>query len=183
MTKKKKKKESVNPLQYRNDRDRSYALAGMAISLAGNEAMDQIVRMSMDEKGPMIVFANEFYWGTSQSASAKAQWQRMLRGFRITTSLAVCNVLARCMVCERGADPTDMLEYLYRGVLEEGHEMCALEDDEVQEMYSALLNRSHRIFGNPRLHPVIDALAADIERRRTLSGREVAETLHALRLF
>lgn len=183
MSKKSEEKEHTDVLAYRSEEDRCYGLAGMTIALASLDAIDKVVRVSVDEAGPMVLFSNEFFWGSSQSASPKAQWQTLMQNYRITASLAMCNVLARCLVRERGADPTDMLSALYPAIESEGKRHCDLEDDEIQQIYESILHRARRIFGNVRLHPIVEELARIISRRRTLSGREIAEELHYLRLF
>jgi len=180
-----KNKRHTEPsiLSYRSEEDRSYGLAGMAIALAGLDAIDTVVRVSLDEKGPMVLFSNEFYWGSSQAASPKAHWHILIRNFRITTSLALANVLSRCLVREKGADPAQMLQVLYPVIESEGKEVCELEPDEVKNFYERALMDSHRTFGNPRLRPYVDKLAQVLSTRRTLTGREIAEELHALHLI
>lgn len=106
-----------------------------------------------------------------------------MRNYQITSTLALSNVLSRCLVRERGADPADMLAALYPVIAQEGREICQLEDDEIRRFYDNSLMKAHRTFGNPRLHPYIDRLAEVITRRRTLSGREIAEELHALHII
>lgn len=175
--------KTTNVLAYRSEEDRCYGLAGMTIALASLEAIDRVVRVSVDEVGPMVLFSNEFYWGGSQSASPKAQWQMLMRNYQITSSLALSNVLARCLVRDKGADPTDMLKALYPAIESDGREYCELEDDEIEQFYDSMLHQSRRIFGNARLHPIVDELARIIAKRRTLTGREIAEELHYLRLF
>lgn len=183
MSKNKRQTQDTSILTYRSEEDRSYGLAGMAIALAGLDAINTVVRVSLDEDGPMVLFSNEFFWGTSQGASPKAHWHSLMRNFRITTSLVLANVLSRCLIREKGADPTQMLQALYPVIEEEGKEVCELEPDEVKRFYENVLMDSHRTFANPRLHPYVDRLVQVISTRRTLSGREIAEELHALHLI
>lgn len=183
MSKKPKDKKTDTPLAYRSEEDRCYGLAGMALALATLDAIDTVVRVSVDEDGPMVLFSNEFYWGSSQAASPKAHWHSLMRNYQITSTLALFNVLSRCLVRERGADPADMLAALYPVIAQEGRDVCQLEDDEIRRFYDNSLMKAHRTFGNPRLHPYIDRLAEVITRRRTLSGREIAEELHALHII
>lgn len=176
-------KKERNILAYRNEDDRCYGLAGMAISLASLDAFDRVVEVSIDAKGPMVVFSNEFFWGASQSASPKAVWQRLMNNYHLTTSLAVSNVLSRCLVRDKGADPAEMLARLKPAIRDEGREVCVLEDDEIEIFYDNTLRSMQRIFSNRRIYPLVDELARILARRRRLSGREIAEELHYLRLF
>ena len=183
MSKKTQDKKNKSPLIYRSEEDRCYGLAGMTLALATLDAIDSVVRVSVDEEGPMVLFSNEFFWGSSQAASAKAHWHTLMRNYQITTTLALSNVLSRCLVRDHGADPAEMLAALYPVIESEGREVCELEDDEIRRFYDNSLMKAHRTFGNPRLHPYIDRLADVINRRRTLSSREIAEELHALHII
>lgn len=174
---------SKNILAYRNEDDRCYGLAGMAISLASLDAIDCVAEVSIDAKGPMVTFANEFYWGGAQNVSARASWQHLMHNYQITASLALANVLSRCLVRDRGADPAQMLAGLKPVIKAEGKEVCELEDDELDVFYENMLNRMTRIFANRRLHPVIDEFARILARKRHFSGREIAEEMHYLHLF
>ena len=183
MSKKKGNKKIASPLAYRSEEDRCYGLAGMTLALATVDAIDTVVRVSVDEEGPMVLFSNEFFWGSSQAAAPKAQWHKLMRNYQITISLVLSNVLARCLVRENGADPTEMLHALYPVIESEGKEVCELEEDEIRSFYENSLMKAHRTFGNPRLRPYVERLADIITRRRTLTGREIAEELHALHLI
>lgn len=183
MSNKKQTDKKSSPLAYRSEEDRSYGLAGMTIALATLDAIDNVVRINLDSEGPMVLFTNEFFWGNSQAASPKAYWHTLIRNFQITASLALYNVLSRCMVRERGADPTAMLDALMPVIISEGMDVCSLEEDEAHNLYNNSLMQARRTFGNPRLHPYVDRLADLLAHRRTLTGREIAEELHALHLL
>ncbi len=179
----KKNKTSNNILGYRGEDDRCHGLAGMAISLAGLDALDRVASVSIDYAGPMVRFTGEFYYGGSPSVSPKATWHRLIENYQLTSSLAVGNVLARCLLRDGGTDPTDMLNSLFETIRAEGAETCRLEEDELDNFISNILSRSRRIFGNPRLVPVLNDLAEIIRRERELSGRALAEEMHMLRLI
>lgn len=183
MSKKSQDKNPTSVLHYRNERDRSFGLAGMTLALATLEAMDDVISVSLDSAGPMVLFSDDFYRGISQAASAKAHWQTLMRNYQITTSLALANVLARCLTNEHAADSAAMLEALYPVVEDEGKAVCSLEEDEIRSFYDNSLMQARRTFGNPRLRPYLERLVDVLKQRRTLSGREIAEELHALRII
>jgi len=179
----KKNKSKKNILGYRNEDDRCYGLAGMAISLASLNALDSVASVSIDYAGPMVRFTGEYYYGGSPSVSPKAAWHHLIENYRLTSSLAVGNILARCLIRDGGTDPTDMLEDLLITMRAEGAEICQLEDDELDNLITNILSRSQRIFGNPRLMPALNDLAGIIRTQRELSGRSLAEEMHMLRLI
>lgn len=170
-------------LQYSNEDDRAYGLAGMMIALANLRAIDRIAMVNLDSEGPMVEFSHAYYFAGSPSISPKSTWANLLENFHLTTSMVLSNVLARSMVRLKEEAPSEILNEIYRHVEEEGKATCELEDDEIRQLYSNALNRSLRLFRNPRLHPVIDEFAHIISRKRNLSGREVIDELHLLQLL
>lgn len=170
-------------LQYLNEDDRAYGLAGMAISLAAFNAMDRVAEVTLDTDGPMVTFSNEYYFSGSPSISPKATWHNLIKNFRITSAMAIANLLSRSVVRMKAEVPADLMETLRSTIITEGRESCSLEEDEIEEIYRNTLSYSRRIFNNPRLHPAIEEFARVLARRRTLSGREIAEELHMLQLI
>lgn len=181
--KKEKKDKTEHILGYRNEADRCYALAGMAISLASLDALETVASVSIDYPGPMVRFTGEFYYGGSPSVSPKAAWRRLFESYRLTSSLAVANVLARCLMRDGGSDPSDMLDRVSETIRLEGSEACGLEDDEVEAFLANIISRSRRIFANSRLITPLEALADLFRDRRELSGRTLAEEMHLLRII
>ncbi len=187
----KKKKEqtqepaatSTSPLAYRDEEDRAYGLAGMAITIASLDAIDHVAKITLDTDGPMVVFSNDFFYAGSQSVSPKATWNKLLENYRLTAAMVVSNILSRRYVHERTTNIDDMLSPLREILAQEGRETCELEQDEIDNIFSRVLNYSQRIFANRRLFPLIDEFAGIIARRRSLTGREIAEELAFLRMI
>lgn len=169
-------------LQYINEDDRAYGLAGMVISLASLRAIDKVAEVSLDADGPMVEFSHQYYFPGSPVFSPKATWDNLVQNFHITTSMVLANVLARSVVRMKGQAPDDLLKQVYDEVEREGRETCELEEDEIRNLYNNALQHSRRIFMNPRLHPAIAEFAGVISRRRHLSGMELLDELHYLQL-
>lgn len=170
-------------LEYANDDDRLYGLAGMAISAAALDAIDKVALISIDADGPMVTFSHEYYFCGSPSISPKATWHNLLSNFHLTTAMVISNVFARSLVRLGHDAPADVMESLRQAVVTDGREICALEDDEVDSIYRRTATGMRRIFANPRLHPAIDSFARSIARRRTLSGGEIFDELRALHIL
>lgn len=179
----KKKKNNENILGYRGEKDRSYGLAGMAVALASLDAFDKIAYVELDAPGPMIEFSGEYYYAGAQAVSPKAAWRHMVQNLQLTGSMALANVLARCLVNDRIASPDHMLQAISEVIRLESHDTCQLDDDETEVLLSNLLSRQRRIFQNPRLHPAIEALADTLRQRRSLSASSLIEEMHLLRLI
>ncbi|MBD5356347.1 MAG: hypothetical protein HDR88_04990 [Bacteroides sp.] len=170
-------------LTYLNEDDRAYGLAGMVISLASLDAISRISEVSLDADGPMVEFSHEYYFPGSPTISPKATWDNLVQNFHITTSMVLSNIMARSVVRMKEEAPSDILKEIYSIVEQEGKDTCALEDDEIENLYNNALARTRRLFHNPRLHPAIDEFARVISRRRSLSGMEIRDELHLLQLL
>lgn len=177
------KDDNIIKLQYSNEDDRAYGLAGMAISLAALDAFDRVAEISLDGDDTMVEFSNEYYFSGSPSISPKSTWSNLVQNFHITTSMAVSNLMSRSMVRMHRDIPMEILGTLHKEVVEEGKESCGLEEDEVDALFNRALSYSRRIFANPRLHPAIEEFVRIISRRRTLSGREIHDELRLLQLI
>ncbi|MDE6400093.1 MAG: hypothetical protein K2L68_04445, partial [Muribaculaceae bacterium] len=160
-------------LTYLNEDDRAYGLAGMVISLASLQAIDRVAEICLDSDGPMVEFSHEYYFPGSPTISPKATWDNLVQNFHITTSMVLSNVLARSIVRLKTEAPEGIMKEIYSEVEREGRDTCALEDDEIENLYNNALARARRLFLNPRLHPAIEEFARIISRRRSLSGMEI----------
>lgn len=169
-------------LEYLNEDDRAYGLAGMAVALAALDAIDRVVEFSLDSDGPMVIFSNEYFFNSSPAVSPKAVWENLMRNFHITASMVISNVMARSMVRMHEDVPQDILKSIYEEIEAEGKETCGLEEDEVKSFYDRTFYSQRRIFANPRLSPAISELASVFSRKRRLSGMELQDELALLNL-
>lgn len=170
-------------LQYQNEDDRAYGLAGMAISLAALDAIDRVAGVSLDADGPMVSFAHEYYFSGSPSISPKTTWNNLVQNFYITSAMAVSNLMARSLVRLGEEVPEALMDEIHREMVAEGQDTCALEEDETERIYLKTTTGMRRIFANRRLYPAIGQFAGIISRRRELSGSEIYDELRALRLI
>lgn len=169
-------------LEYTNEDDRAYGLAGMAISLAALDAIDNIVEFSLDADGPMVTFSNSFYFTSAPAVSPKAVWENLMRNFHITASMVISNVMARSIVRLHEDVPLDVISKIEDEIKAEGRETCGLDDDEVENFFNKTFVQQRRIYLNPRLAPAIDELARVFSTRRRLSGLELRDELGLLAL-
>lgn len=177
-----KQKEMALTLNYSNEDDRAFGLAGMTISLASLDAIDKVVGISLDADGPMVTFSQEYYYSLSPAVSPKMVWENLIRNFHLTASMVVANVLARSLVRLGEEAPKEVMDKVYSEIEQEGLETCGLEKDEVESFYNRIFMQNRRIFGNPRLRPAISELASMISRKRTMSGLEIRDELNYLQL-
>lgn len=177
------KEDNTIRLEYSNEDDRAYGLAGMAISLAALNAIDRVAEISLDGKETMVEFSHEYYFTGSPSISPKSTWDNLVQNFHITASMVVSNIMSRAMVRMHRDIPVDILGEVHKEIVREGRDSCGLEEDEVDALFNRTLSYSRRIFSNPRLHPAINEFARVISRRRTLTGNEILDELRMLQLI
>lgn len=170
-------------LQYLNEDDRAYGLAGMAITLAALDALDNVANISLDAEGPMVTFTPAYYHPLSQNLSPKASWDNLLRNLHITSQMVVGNVMARSIIRMHTPVPAAVMQTIHDSILAEADDVCSLESDEAEALYSQILSYSRRIFGNPRVQPAVAQFAAVIARRRSLSAPEISEELRMLNII
>lgn len=183
MSKTKNKKEPDVRLQYQNEDDRAYGLAGMAIALAAMDALDCVADLNLDSAGPMVEFSHAFYFSNSPSVSPKAVWRRSVQNFKITSTMVMANVMSRYYVRRSQSLPPEVLAYVRDAMTEEGAYSCSLEADEVSSLFNIAMRDCHRIFSNPRLSPRVTEFAGTLGRLRHMSALEVADELHRLQLI
>ena len=84
-------------IKYTDETDKSFGLAGMAISLMVWDAETLLDHIDIDS-GPdsAMHMAPEFY--LSPTVSAKAMWTHNLRRFEIVSAMLVANVACRHLV-------------------------------------------------------------------------------------
>lgn len=177
------KEDMMKSLQYRNEDDRAYGLAGMLYSLGTLDGLDSVAEVYLDSDGPMVTFSHSYYFSGSPSISPKATWENLVRNFHLTAVMAVSNVMSRSLVRDQEEPSQDLLDELFDAICAEGKDECSLDDDEIRNFYDRVHNYGLRLFGNPRVHPALRDLTSILARYRRLSGREVREQLEYLQLI
>lgn len=172
--------DTLVSLPYRNEDDKAYGLAGMLISLSSLDAIETVNSVSLDSDGSMVTFSSSYYYCNSPAISPKAVWERMRQNFYYTSSMALANLFARGVIRDNNPVSQDLLDIIYKAMKEEGEEECSLDEDEVKKYYNHILTNQRRLFGNPRLRPVVHDLARELSRRRTLSSIDLRDLLEAL---
>ena len=173
-----------NNFSYTDEDDKCYGLTGMVISLNVLEHDDMLQEITLDsENGDSITFTPDFYFYSNPRFSAKIAWNEMLKQYQTLTGLIVGNILCRYQV-KRGRPITSSLRDEMRAlVVEEGRDLCQLEDDEISMVFDKTLDFMENVYCNSSVHRLACALADTIKKRRTLSGHEVRDELQILRRY
>ncbi len=171
-------------MKYRDELDKSYGIAGMALGLSVFDADDLFTAVTLDGDGPdSILFTPEFYFAGNPRLSPRGAWQYILGHYRITVGLAVANALCRRMVLDNERVDDTLRDDLFNAAYEDGKDFCQLERDEVEPIFDEAFDSMKRLFSDSQVRKAMDAFADALQRRRTLSHIDVADILQQLNLI
>lgn len=170
----------MNTLQYRNDDDKAYGLAGMIFSLHALGTLDIITRVDLDTDGPMVTFSQEYYHIASPAISPKAVWQQTKRNWYLTASMVVGNIMARAMVRDRTQIPADIITYIRSQIIAEAADALSLEEDEATLLFENLYRKNLQLYRDPRCHTIVRTLTDTLAHRRRLTLTDLLDLLTSL---
>lgn len=174
--------ESAEILRYADETDKSYGLAGMAISLVAWDAEEWLDAINLDAAADeAMCMSTEFYLTMAPRVGAKALWEQSLRRFRLTAAMTVANVACRQMVRLGHASMPHAADAALRSALgDEGADLCSLELDEVSTVYGKSLAYCGRLFSHPGVRQLAVQLAGELCSRRRMTAAEVFDLLAPL---
>ena len=171
-------------MKYRDELDKSYGVAGMALGLSVFDAYDLFTAVTLDGDGPgCIQFTPEFNFAGNPRLSPRGAWQYILGHYRITVGLAVANALCRRMVLDNERVDDRLRDDLFNAAFEDGRDYCQLERDEVEPIFDEAFDQMVRLFTNSKVRKAMDTFADALQQRRTLSHIDVSDILQQLNLM
>ena len=171
-------------MKYRDELDKSYGVAGMVLGLSVFDASDLFTAVTLDGDGPgCIQFTPEFFFAGNPRLSPRGAWQYIVGHYRISVGLAVANALCRRMVLDNGKVDDKLRDELFNAAIDDGHNYCQLERDEVEPIFDEAFNNMKRLFADGRVRKAMDSFADVLQRHRTLSHIDVIDLLQQLDLM
>ena len=171
-------------MKYRDELDKSYGVAGMALGLSVLEADDLLTAVTLDAEGPgCIQFTPEFFFAGNPRLSPRGAWKYILGHYRISVGLAVANALCRRMVLDNDKVDDKLRDELFNAAYDDGRDYCHLERDEVEPIFDEAFNKMMRLFNNSQVRKAMDAFADALQQRRTLSHIDVTDILQQMNLI
>ena len=171
-------------MKYRDELDKCYGVAGMALGLSVFDAADLFTAVTLDGDGPdCIKFTPEFFFTGNPRLSPRGAWQYILGHYRVTVGLAIANALCRRMVLDNEQADQQLREQLFDVACDDGRDYCQLERDEVQPIFDEAFDNMMRLFADSRVRKAMDYFADALQQRRTLSHIDVADILQQLKLM
>lgn len=170
----------MNTLQYRNDDDKAYGLAGMIFSLHATGTLDIITEVNLDNDGPMVTFSSEYYHISSPAISPKAVWQQTKRNWYLTSSMVVGNIMARALIRDHEQIPQTILTDIRSQIIQEAADTLSLEEDEATLLFDNLYRKNLQLYYTPRYQPLVRTLTATLATRRHLTLADLLDILSSL---
>ena len=168
-------------MKYRDELDKCYGVAGMALGLSVYDAGDLFTSITLDAgTGGSIQFTPEFFFAGNPRLSPRGAWQYILGHYRISVGLAVANALCRRMVLDNETVDNKLRDELFNAAFEDGRDYCQLERDEVEPIFDEAFANMARLFRDARVRRAMDTVADALKQRRTLSHIDVSDILHQL---
>lgn len=168
-------------LRYADEREKTYGLTGMAITLVALDGEHYLGGIDVDaEPAEAFMMSTDFNLRGNPRMSAKILWSETLKELRLVASIALGNIVCRRYVLQhRGLDSADLKEM--RSALRfDGEEHCALESDEADRLFDSCYSYVDRLFRHPQLAGIADNFAGHLADRRRLSASEAIDYLASL---
>ncbi|MDE7426189.1 MAG: hypothetical protein K2M79_00110 [Muribaculaceae bacterium] len=168
----------VEILKYKDDTDKAYGLAGMAVSLMVFDDSDTVAEISMDAPaGETIRFSPSSDMGSNPAFPAKMAWNSLLRQYNLAMGLMIGNVLSRSFIYQS----RDVLPEVYQAMRDtarsEGAEQCSLVEEEADAVFSRTYRMFSNVFTHPRVGNSTRHLVECLRRQRSMSTADIFEQL------
>ncbi|MGM9843970.1 MAG: hypothetical protein ACI30S_07115 [Muribaculaceae bacterium] len=166
-------------LKYTDDTDKSYGLAGVAVSMFIYDSDEDILSLSLDEEEE-IKFIPDFFTASNPDFSPKKVWSYHVQQFEMYVAMTLGNYMCRQIVNRRkSVDPFAKAE-LRKKIIEDGKELCSLGDDEIDSLFNKGYSNMQRIFSHPGVQKVVRDFSSRLIDSRMLSRDEIVILLRSL---
>ncbi len=170
-------------LRYSDERDKTYGIAGMAITIVALDGEKYLSGISLDaEPGEHIAMSYDYGMRGNPRISAKIIWEQAVNDLRLSTSMVLGNIACRRYVLGHRPLGSADTEVIRLAVRSEAGTHCELDNDEADRLFDGCLSYVLRIFRHPGIQEVAHSFCGRLAQRRSMSGAEVTELLSSLGL-
>lgn len=172
---------SQSRLRYTDEREKTYGLTGMAITLVALDGEDYLGGIDVDaDPSEAFIMSPDFNFRGNPRMSAKILWSETLKELRLAASIALGNIVCRRYCLQhRGLDRED-LQKVRSALRMDAGEQCSLENDEADRLFDSCYSYVDRLFRHPQLAGIAGSFADHLTERRKLSASETVEYLASL---
>lgn len=168
-------------LRYRDERDRAYGVAGMAVALVLWDGGPFLAAVSLDNPvGESVEFTPAFGFNGNPRMTASLAWREMIKQFELSTAMIMGNAMCRSYVVASRPLTGDERQALRETIVEEASAVCSLEEDEVDRMLGKTHRYLDRVFMHSGVTNLVHEFANSLKQRRRMTAMEVFEILSAL---
>lgn len=168
-------------LKYRDERDKTYGLTGMAIALVMTDGEDMLMQLSLDAPtGESLNLSPDFFFQPNPRYSAKLVWNQLLNQLSMVTGMLIGNVMCRSYLLDSQRLSDEVVDEIKEIVRTEATDTCALEDDEIDNLFRRNYNYFDRLFNHRMVASIAHEFASELMSRRTFSGQEALDHLRDL---
>ncbi|MBD5224733.1 MAG: hypothetical protein HDS68_02030 [Bacteroidales bacterium] len=158
-------------LKYKDEEDRAYGLGGMVVSMYMLDNDKYIDSISLDaESDHGLRFTADFFHLPNPNLSPKAVWSDSLDRFNLLNSLLVSNLLSRSLVRRNERVSREIYQLLMDMLIDEGRELCSLDEDEIKQLYNKNFSYFHEVFSNDTVAETVRGIVDTLKRDRSLDN-------------
>lgn len=170
-------------LKYKDERERSYGITGMAITMVALDGENYLAELRLDgAPGEGVVMTPAYGCKGNPRMSAKIIWEQSVDELRLSASMILGNLACRRYVLSH--KPLDSAESsaIREAVRADARVHCALETDEADRLFESCMGYVNSIFRHSGVHDIAHSFAEQLTARRTMTGSEAVELLASLGL-
>lgn len=169
-------------LKYKDEDDRAYGLGGMVVSMYLLEHDKYIDSVSLDAEPDMgLRFTSDFFYPHNPNLSAKAVWSDTLSRFNLLNGLLVSNLLSRALVRHNERVTRELYQLLMDKLVDEGRELCSLDEDEIKELYNKSFSYFHEVFSNDVVNRTVRGIVDTLKKERSLDNEALYVCMRPMR--
>lgn len=163
-------------IKYRNEDDKAYGVAGMALGLAVFDVSALSQGIDLDATGfECLQFSPDFFFEGNPLMSAKDSWKNTYSHFQVMMGLSIANAMCRKMLLDHGIIDRKMRALLLEAACNEGMLACQLEKEEVEPLFNKYFSHLLGVFSNRAIAEAVSDFVALIQHERTIPRKDVED--------
>lgn len=161
-------------IKYRNEIDKAYGVAGMALGLAVFDVSALSQGIDIDASGfECLHFSPDFFFVGNPLMSAKDSWKNTYSHFQVMMGLSIANAMCRKMLLDHGTIDRKMRALLLEAACNEGMQACQLEKEEVEPLFNKYFTHLLGVFSNRDIAKAVSEFATIIRQERAIARQDM----------